>query len=312
LRSEQDNLRAALAFTLRSGESELGLQIAGALRDFWHYSGHVGEGLGWIESVLENTDETSPALRAKALNAAGWLSFLQGDYERGKLFNSEALTIFKELGDETNSAWALVFLGSQCTDSLSEIKESFALIEEALALFRAQDDKPGIIRALNSLGETARLDGDYDRAGRAYEECLALCQESGDRLREAFAFGNLGLVAQYQGRYEQAESHMIKALRLLIDLNTKYVLALALVILSGPVAALGNPERAAQLLGASDALLKAMGLGLQPADQPEVDRFTAAVRQQLDEETYQSAWAKGQAMSLEQATAFALEGNPYR
>jgi predicted ATPase/DNA-binding CsgD family transcriptional regulator len=308
LRSEHDNLRTALTYTLRSGESELGLQIVGALRDFWFYSGHVGEGLGWIEHVLESTDEPSPALRAKALNAAGWLSFLQGDYERGKLFNSEALTIYRELGDEINSAWALIFLGSQCTGSLSEIKESFALIEEALDLFRAQDDKPGIIRALNSLGEAARLDGDYDRAWRAYEECLALCHESGDRLREAFAFGNLGLVAQHQGRYEQAESHMIKALRLLIDLNTKYVLALALVILSGPVAARGNPERAAQLLGASDALLKAMGLGLQPADQPEVDRFTAAVREQLDEETYQSAWAKGQAMSLEQATAFALEG----
>ena len=50
-----------------------------------------------------------------------------------------------------------------------------------------------------------------------------------------------------------------------------------------------------------------MGLKLQPQDQPEVDRFTAAVRQQLGEEKFKSTWENGQVMMLEEATAFALE-----
>jgi predicted ATPase/DNA-binding CsgD family transcriptional regulator len=307
LRSEHDNLRTALAFTLRSNESELGLQIVGALRDFWFYTGHVGDGLGWIERSLESAIGDSPALRAKALNAAGWLSFIQGDFERGKLFNREALALYQELGDEANSAWALVFLGSQCSGSLSEIKEGFALSEEALVLFRAQDDKPGIIRALNTLGELARIDGDFDRAGKAYEGSLSHCRDLGDRLREAFAIGNLGTVAQHQGNYEGAESRIKKSLALGKDLNIKYLLAIDLAILSGPAVARGYPERAAQLLGASDAVLKTMGLGKQPADQPAIDRYEAAVREQLGEEAFKSALAKGQAMSLEQAIAFALE-----
>jgi hypothetical protein len=117
-------------------------------------------------------------------------------------------------------------------------------------------------------------------------------------------------VAQLQGDYEQAEARIKMALRLLKDLQTKYPLALFFEFLSGPVAARGNPEQAAQLLGASDALLKAMGLRQQPQEQPEIDRFKMAVRKQLDDESFQSAWAKGQAMSLEQATAFALEEEP--
>jgi non-specific serine/threonine protein kinase len=307
LQSEHDNLRTALAFALGSGERELGLRIVGALRDFWYYSGHAGEGLGWITSVLESAEGASPALRAKALNAAGCLSYILGDYQNGKFLNSQALALFRELGDEINSAWAMVFLSAHCLGSLSEIKEGITLIEGALALFRAQDDKEGIIRALNSLGELARLDGDYDRAGKAYEESLVLCRESGDTKREAYALGNLGVVAQRQGNYAAAESRVREALGLLIDINTKYPLAIAVAFLSGPVASRGNPERAAQLLGASDALLKAMGLSHQPPDQPEIDRYEAAMREQLGEGAFKSAWAKGQAMSLEQTIAFALE-----
>ncbi len=307
LRTEHDNLRRALAFALESGESELGLRIMGALADFWNYSGHVGEGLRWIEQTIESAEDASPALRAKALNAAGWLSFNQGNYARGKLFNQEALALYRELGDEANSAWALLFLSYHYFGSPSEIKEGLALIEDALALFRAQDDQTGITRALNSLGELARLDGDYDRAEQAYQECLSYCRRSGEKLREAFVISNLGLVAQYQGKYEQAESRIKKALSLLKDLNVRYPLAGYLAFLSGPVAARGNPERAVQLMGASDAILKAMSLGLQPPDQTEIDRFEAAVREQLGEEAFRSAWEKGKTMSLEQAIAFALE-----
>jgi predicted ATPase/DNA-binding CsgD family transcriptional regulator len=307
LRSEHDNLRAALAFALANDEVELGLRIVGALLDFWYYGGHAGEGLGWIEQVLENAEGASPGLRAKVLNAAGSLSFVQGNYERGKLFNNQALALYRELGDDVNSAWALVFLSSNCTGSPSDIKEGIALVEEALTLFRSQGDRQGIIRALNLMGELSRLDGDYNRAGRAYEECLALCRQSDNKVREAYARANLGLVAQNRGNYELAESHFKEALILFRSLNAKYSLALDLAGLSGTAAARGDPERAAQLLGASDSLLEAMGLGQQPADQPEIDRFEAAVREQLTEEAFKAAWEKGQNMSLEKAIAYALE-----
>jgi len=304
---EHDNLRMALAYTLGSGQSELALRIVGALRDFWNYSGHAGEGLGWIERALESAEDALPALRAKALNAAGSLSFLRGDYVRGKLFNQEALVLYRELGDQTNIAWALVFLASNYEGSLSDVTEGMAMVEEALALFMTQDDGPGIIRALNLTGEFARLSGDYDRAGKAYKECISYCRQTNDRLREAYALANYGTVAQHQGDYNEAESRIKKALSLFHDIKNKYPLALTLAFLSGPTAAQGNHARAAQLLGASEALLKAMGLGQQPSDQPVIDRYEAAVRERLGEEAFKSAWEKGQAMSLEQAIAFALE-----
>jgi non-specific serine/threonine protein kinase len=304
--TEHDNLRTAIAFSVSSGEPRLGLQIAGALRIFWYYSGHANEGLEWIERLLDISDAAPPHLRAKALNAAGMLSYIQGYYERGKSFNTKALSLSQELGDKDNIAWALFLLGIQCSGSKAEIKEGFPLIEESLAMFRAQEDKVGIIWALNSLGEFARIDGNYERAEKAYEECLPLCLEIGDKQREAFALGNLSAVAFRQGDYELSETRIRKALTYLINHRSKYPLAIGLAFLSGPIAAQGDPLRAIQLLGASDALLDAMGLGPERSDKAEIDHITDIVRGQLDEETFNSGWEKGQAMSLEQAVAFAI------
>ena len=118
--------------------------------------------------------------------------------------------------------------------------------------------------------------------------------------------GNLGYVAQHQGDYERAESLQRQFLTLWWELGSKYPIPAGLSGLAGPAVTRGDPERAARLLGASEALLETMGVGLQPADQAEADRYVAAVRERLDEGTFEAAWAEGRAMSLEEAVAYAL------
>ncbi len=69
----------------------------------------------------------------------------------------------------------------------------------------------------------------------------------------------------------------------------------------------GEPERAARLFGAWEAILERLCAVPQPSDKPEYDRSIAAVRAQLDEATFGRAWAEGRAMSLEQAVASVLK-----
>jgi non-specific serine/threonine protein kinase len=307
LRAERHNLRNALAWSLEGADVELGSRLAGALRDFWYYEGHIGEGLRWMGRALESARETPPAIRAKVLNVAGWLSSAQGDFEQGKVWNGEALALYRDLGDRANSAWALVFLSANSMGFPDEYQEGLTLAEEGLALFREVGDKPGMTMALNLLGEHMRLDGDYEGAGRAYEECLAISQEIGDRQREAIMLFDLGYVAQHQGNYERAETLTREYLTLLREeLGSKYFIAIGLAGLAGPVSARGEPERAARLLGASEALFETIGVGLQAGDQFEVEGYEAAVREQLDQAVFEAAWAEGRAMSLEEAVAYAL------
>ena len=71
--------------------------------------------------------------------------------------------------------------------------------------------------------------------------------------------------------------------------------------LAGVAGAQGQPERAARLFGATEALHNTTGLQLEPVDQIQQDRNIAVARAQLDAATFAAAWAEGQAMSLEQA-----------
>jgi hypothetical protein len=70
---------------------------------------------------------------------------------------------------------------------------------------------------------------------------------------------------------------------------------------------LGQPERAAQLLGACETAVERLGAIHHASDKPEVARILATVRAQLDDGAFQEAWAAGQKMTMEQAAAYALE-----
>jgi hypothetical protein len=50
------------------------------------------------------------------------------------------------------------------------------------------------------------------------------------------------------------------------------------------------------------------GLGVDGAGRFRIERDLAAARSQLDEAVFATAWAAGQALTLEQAIAYALEG----
>ena len=78
LATEQDNLRAALAWSLRAPDPSdvaMGLRLAGGLGFFWNFRGEATEGLDWIEALLARGQDSAAAVRAKALYAAaelGW------------------------------------------------------------------------------------------------------------------------------------------------------------------------------------------------------------------------------------------------
>ncbi len=67
-------------------------------------------------------------------------------------------------------------------------------------------------------------------------------------------------------------------------------------------AAQGRPERAARLCGAAAALREELGTRFSlTARRAEHDRTVAAARAALGEDAFESAWAKGHALPLEEA-----------
>jgi hypothetical protein len=87
----------------------------------------------------------------------------------------------------------------------------------------------------------------------------------------------------------------------------RYVSAIILAMIAGPIGAEGSPAQAARLLAASEAQLETMGARVQPGDQHEVDLFKNTFREQLGETEFNQAWAGGWEITMEQAITEAME-----
>ena len=149
--------------------------------------------------------------------------------------------------------------------------------------------------------------GHRGRAAAWHEEALALFRALGDRHGIVTSLTNLGCVALSRGDHARAEALLEEGLLLARDIGARDELAGILETLAWVAAARGQPRRAAQLGGAAEALLHALGVPLMPEQRAGHDQAMRTIHAELGEEASAAAWVQGGSLSVEQAVALALE-----
>jgi non-specific serine/threonine protein kinase len=347
METEHENLRAALTWSLSAqGSAELGLRLAAEAWWFCRFRGYWNEARGWLEGALAHAEGVDyPRVRARVLwglgdmlafqsdyaagqaqfahslrlfqelgdlpssawiiNRIGWLARERGDATTARLRLEESLALYRELGDEDGIAWVLVTLGEVAVMQ-EDAAWATALLEEGLALSQRNIYRKGW--ALNHLGHVAQIQGEYERATRLHMESLPLFRDSGAQdVGVAWAHQGLGETALAQGDATLATPHFTEALALFRDLGDWAGMSWCLAGLAGAAAVDEEPERAAWLWGAAEALRQSIGAREAPASRSTRERLQAAVRAQLGEAAFNAAWAEGQATTMEQAIAWALQ-----
>ena len=299
---ELDNIRAVLEWSLNDGDVTLGVRLAGALSQFWYGKAPVVEGDHWIGQLLERLEDVPMIYHPKFLLSAGYVALLY-DLNKAHDLLKQALEISRESGDKLQIAWALIFLGYAMH---KEPHAALPIVEEGMTLFRELNHLPGIAQTLNVIGEITRVNGYDERAKQVYEECLMVCQQTGEVRRICFLCYNLAYIAQHEGDHLYAIELGHRGLHLSRERQDRQEMANGLSVLAGSFAPTGQPERAARLLGASEAAVERIGTMYHASDVPEVERIVAAVRGRLDEASFQAAWAAGRKMTLDQAVADVL------
>jgi len=307
LEAEHNNMRAVYRWSMDSGEVELGLRLVGALGYFWWRQGHYAEGQQWTERALNTIEAVRPEVRASVYSTAGRVFFYLDQPASCRRVLGEALVLYRELGDRRETGWTHIHLMMPSAGRRDEYEGAVANFEKGMALLREAGDKSGIAQALTNLGEHARLNGDFLKAREAYEESLKLAREIGDGLRESILLINLGFIALHEGDAKGAQVMLKESLTLALEIGHTAYTADKLSALAGAAVALGQPERAARLSGAAEALYETQGYEPQSGDIHEFERYQAAARERLDTVNFETAWAEGGAMNLDEAIAYALE-----
>jgi tetratricopeptide (TPR) repeat protein len=306
---EHDNLRAAIDWTVDTSETETALRLVAAAWRFWQMRGHLHEARERIAKALALPDASDhPNARAKALEAAGGVAYWLGDRVAAHGFYEEALTLARQLGDDAaiaNAAYNLAFVTE--TEDTPNVGLASplgqALLEESLALHRELSDRRGVAKVLWALGAASSAAGDLNAAEERYRESLAVFRDLDDRFMTGWALFELGRLAPKKMELASAYSLTTEALTIFDAVHDVTGIVLCLDGLAAIAEAEGNLERGMRLAGAAAALQASGGVGLAAV---EGGREDLAARAQSDPQLA-AAWAEGQAMTTEQAVAYALE-----
>jgi tetratricopeptide (TPR) repeat protein len=300
-----------LEWAMENGKVKEAARMISSIDYFLYYKDRQVEGYRWFKRVLARSEAIPQVHQPRILLGAGRLAWVNSEASQSRNFFEKGLTLAQEMGDRRNEGWLLINLSTSLIDQPEEHEAAIRLCREGLMILREIDEKPGIAQGLNMLGELARATGDYARAGQMYEECIAVSQETGETFRQVMGLGNLAFVATHEEDYDRARNLLFSAIQRWRELGSWHGMTTGMAYLAGPLAGLGEPEKAARLLGASDALLAARGFDINLSDQHEYAKYVAEVKFQLDETTFEAAYAEGKAMTLEQAVAYALDDERY-
>jgi DNA-binding CsgD family transcriptional regulator/tetratricopeptide (TPR) repeat protein len=305
LEAEHGNLRAALSWALEEREPELALRLSGALGDFWYLRGKLTEeGRGWLEAALKQGSELTTVVRLKALVRAGSIAMEQRDFERAIVLSEEGLALSREFGDKASAAAALSTLGYVAL-LRNENERALALFEKAIGLAHDVGNAAALSLSVHGLALTFMQKGELERAAALQRENLARARKTGDQHILSMSIGLGGLIALGEGSYERAEALGLETLKMFWRMDLRHYIP-TLLQLFAAAAGRGDPLRSARLCGASQALHESMGARLSAGERAYFEPHLAAARAQLDNTTWETAWAEGRAMTLEQAVEYAL------
>ena len=302
---DHDNIRAALDWLEASGDSQRALRLAGAIWEFWCLRAHANEGWRRLEDLLDLDKRPTPA-RAKALTGSAHLAPQASNADPRHLRADQALALHRELGD----SWGIAFAEFQVAASLCEagaFTEAQPLLEQSVQRLGEVGDEHRELQARRYLAWASRELGDPERYRSIYEENLRRARAIGDAENELWALENLAAVATKEGRHREALAMLGEAYRLAGDSGDPAAVDANLVRFGSALALAGESKTAVRLLALADAIHEELGWTYERWFGAIIEEAMAAIRADLDEATFNGAWAEGQGLTPDRAVALALD-----
>jgi len=295
---EHSNVREALSFLEPRAPDEF-LRLAAALWRFWQMQSYFGEGRDWLRRAIELNPNPSPA-RQEALEGAAYLAYVQGDVDQMRSLATAQLEGAQQLGEGKLIAQALHMLG-HLAGAEGDREKARRLYEESLTW----GDFPRRGDALYAIGHQALLDDDYDEAISWLEQAQVVNRAHGDDWALAGDLVGLGYALHGQGRDDEAQRVVRQSVELLGPLGEKQLLARSFDALAATLAE-PEPERAAALLGAAEALREEISVGSGTLSARWTPRTRETFKARLSEESLRLCVERGRRMDFTEALAAGL------
>jgi tetratricopeptide (TPR) repeat protein len=210
------------------------------------------------------------------------------------------------LDDKLGISWTTVTLG-EVLNMQGDLATAKSMIEEGLALARAQDEKQAIGWGLSHLGYNALLRGDSEEAINNYLESAAVFELLGPhKAGLAWAYFGMGEAALARNDAPSAMKNLKMAVNYFNQYKNRLGIAWCIASLAGAMSELDLPEQAARLWGLAESLHDYKGVREAPVIKSLHEKLRETVRAHLGDGKFKAIMGEKQSTSLELAVSEAM------
>ncbi|MEZ0239414.1 MAG: adenylate/guanylate cyclase domain-containing protein [Chloroflexota bacterium] len=303
---EQHNFRAAIDWSIRTGDVEVGLRIASATWRWYIQRGRLREGRGQLGQLLDNdASRRDPRLRIAGLTADGGLAYWMNDFDGARARYEERLALAESIGDprleaDANYDIGFIFLVAQEGERLR------AYEQKALDLYEALGDEDGIVRARQAVGLSVFLGGDYRRALELEDANLEVFRRRGSHFQVADSVTFHAGVHFRLREPAEAWAWMTEGLRFFVANDSASGLARSLGMAAIIQLGFGDPEFGARITGATYEIVREKGVMVAPVHVLHLPDPRETAAEKLGAERAAELMAEGAGTPLSEIVAAVL------
>jgi len=290
---------------------EVCLRLASALRPYWEWQGYLAEGRNWLGAALEislanEAGKSTLAARAKALSEASRLVCLQNEQTRAVELAEESIALWRQVDDPCGLAMAMLHRG-WAAHAMGEYQLAKRVYREGIHHISPKCDKWLYAQLLFYLAASEGFTSDFKLMRMNYTQSREIFEQVGDNIAVADLLKDQGALMILEGKYTEAIDSLLRSIKMCYELGHKQFVATGLGSLSFAVGLRGKPEprlasiQSAQIGGAAEGLMDAIGLTPWTKTSRLVQMARQFIRSRVDEGSWNAAWAEGRGLTAEQA-----------
>jgi predicted ATPase/DNA-binding SARP family transcriptional activator len=269
------------------------------------YIGDFKQGQEWLEASLEMAREQDDKnLQKYSLQSLTVLNHFRRNWLQVNKYAEQYLAISREIGDNFGIAEALCVLGNSQAFS-GDLQTGHTYMEQSLELARRSNFLSTIALALECLAELEYGERDYTKVIAYFTESIQIRRQIKGEAALAKSLYRMGVVMLKIGDAVQARALFEECLIINCELNNFEVQGYCLLGMSGVCVLNEQYERAARLLGAAEAVVERFHSIKTDDSYEEFDPLLTTARESLGDANFNTAWAMGRKLTLEQALELA-------
>lgn len=303
---EIDNIRSVLRRCLIHADFPRGIDLACSIGWYW-ITRATSEGVRWLDELLAS-GPGKPALSGLPYFLRGFLAMLQSDPTAARPALARAVMVARDAGQLRLLAESLA-IGSVAANMAGDRTSARRLLDESQVVAEGIDDVSATLAFLQARALNGFFEGDLDTVRASSSEGVRLSRETGDTYGLEMLLINLGSAALLARELDQAQPLFAEALRISKEIDDRVAQYILLDLLGCHAASSGRARRAAQLLGAAEAVRTGVGATLIPTVAPLVAGAEASAIAALGASSFEAEFYAGKRLSRDAAIGTAL-GEP--